>query len=71
METVGVRVGGEWEGIGLVQGGGGSEGIEEGVFMRERAWVGVLNSSLGPLANTPVNLTWQPHEAAWQVESCI
>lgn len=30
-----------------------------------------LNSSLGPLAKTPVGLTWQPHEAAWQEESCI
>lgn len=25
----------------------------------------------GPLAKTPVGLTWQPHEAAWQEESCI
>lgn len=29
------------------------------------------NSSLGLLAKTPVGLTWQPHEAAWQGESCI
>lgn len=27
METKGVRVGGEWEGTGLVQVGGGREGI--------------------------------------------
>lgn len=32
---------------------------------------GILNSSLGPLAKTPVGLSWQPHEAAWQEESCI
>lgn len=30
-----------------------------------------LNSSLGPLAKTPVGLSWQTHEAAWQEESCI
>lgn len=41
-------------------------------------WLGVwsgggggMNSSLGPLAKTPVGLNWQPHEAAWQEESCI
>lgn len=35
METEGVGVGGEWEGIGLVQVGGGREGTGEaqGVFM--------------------------------------
>lgn len=32
---------------------------------------GALNESLGPLAKTPVGLTWQPHEAVWQEESCI
>lgn len=32
---------------------------------------GGLNSSLGPLAKTPVGLSWQTHEAAWQEESCI
>ena len=77
-ETEGVGVGGEWEGIGLVQVGGGRKGTEEaqGVFMYVceecgRVGGGGLNSSLGPLAKTPVGLTWQPHEAAWQEESCI
>lgn len=77
METVGLRVGEEWEGTGWWA---GREGIREaqGVFLFFMCVFGVwsvgggaLNGSLGPLAKTPVGLTWQPHEAAWQEESCI
>lgn len=42
METEGVRVGGEWESTGLVQVGGGREGIEEaqGVLCVLGVWLG-------------------------------
>lgn len=66
-------------GHGLVQFGGqgeGASGRHKVGFSCVCLWSvfcggGAPNGSLGPLAKTPVGLTWQPHEAAWQEESCI
>lgn len=79
METVGLRVGEEWEGTGWYSLGGRERGHQGGkryfffmcVFGVWSVGGGALNESLGPLAKTPVGLTWQPHEAVWQEESCI
>lgn len=71
----------KWEGIGRVQVGVVVERRPRRkykVFLScvrllgvELAKGGRLNSGLGPLAKASMNLTWQPHEVAWQEESCI
>lgn len=78
METVGPRVGEQREGMGWYSLGGRERGHLGGtrwvflcVFGVWSVGGGAVNGSLGPLAKTPVGLTWQPHEAAWQEESCI
>lgn len=86
METVGLGVGGEWEGTGWRSLGGRETGHQGGArwcvfsFLNVCLWSvvcggevggGALNGSLGLLAKTPVGPTWQPHEAAWREESCI
>lgn len=79
METAGRRVGEEREATGWYSLGGREKGHQGGtrwvfhvcVFGVCSVGGGAPNGSLGPLAKTPVGLTWQPHEAAWQEESCI
>lgn len=79
METAGRRVGEEREATGWYSLGGqgeGASGRHKVGFSCVCLWSvfcggGAPNGSLGPLAKTPVGLTWQPHEAAWQEESCI
>lgn len=78
MERVGSRVEEQREGTGWYSFGGQGERASwrHKVFFCVSLECGLCgggapNGSLGPLAKTPAGLTWQPHEAAWQEESCI
>lgn len=65
METVGLRVGEQREGMGWYSLGAGREGIREAqggfflpVSLECGLWGGgAVNESLGPLAKTPMGLT--------------